>query len=96
MILYSSRPLTPSDAWSVLAKSGECRYDRDLHAGPDHSESKPERDARVQVAREVCDLCPVRALCLDYAMAVRPADGVWAGFTADEIGGFPGGLSEAA
>ncbi|MFG1753669.1 WhiB family transcriptional regulator [Streptosporangium sandarakinum] len=82
----STQELNPADAWSVLAEAGECRYDRDLHAGPDHPESEHERAARVQVAREVCGPCPVRALCLAYAVAVRPATGVWAAHTAEEIG----------
>ncbi len=30
-------------------------------------------------------VCPVRLACLAYALRTRPAAGVWAGFTAEEI-----------
>ncbi|MFG1751444.1 WhiB family transcriptional regulator [Streptosporangium sandarakinum] len=89
-------PLNLADAWNVLAEAGECRYDRDLHADPDHPESEQERAARVQVAREVCGSCPVRALCLAYAVTVRPATGVWAARTAEEIGHLADTLPELA
>ncbi|MFF0249591.1 WhiB family transcriptional regulator [Streptosporangium sandarakinum] len=89
-------PLNLADAWSVLAEAGECRYDRDLHAGPNHPEGAHERAARVQVAREVCGPCPVRALCLAYALTVRPATGVWAACTAEEIGHLADTLPELA
>ncbi|GAA2803380.1 WhiB family transcriptional regulator [Nonomuraea dietziae] len=78
--------LNLADAWSVLAESGECRFDPDLHAGPDRPESEHERAARLHVARELCGSCPVRALCLRFALQVRPKAGVWAAFTAEEIG----------
>ncbi|GAA2803492.1 hypothetical protein GCM10020219_088720 [Nonomuraea dietziae] len=38
------------------------------------------------MARELCGSCPVRALCLRFALQVRPKAGVWAAFTAEEIG----------
>lgn len=42
-----------------------------------------------QLARQVCEVCPVRWECLAYAMAVEPATrslraGMWGGFTAHE------------
>jgi len=42
------------------------------------------------VAREVCASCPVRVACMAYALRSRPAAGVWAGFTCDEIAGLAG------
>ncbi|MFF4240459.1 WhiB family transcriptional regulator [Actinomadura geliboluensis] len=70
-----------------LGERGECRHDPDLHMGPDAFESEPivERLARQDVAREVCEDCPVWALCLDYALRVRPAFGVWAGYLPREL-----------
>ncbi|WP_344843698.1 WhiB family transcriptional regulator [Nonomuraea dietziae] len=53
---------------------------------PDRPESEHERAARLHVARELCGSCPVRALCLRFALQVRPKAGVWAAFTAEEIG----------
>ncbi|GLZ15643.1 hypothetical protein Acsp04_58780 [Actinomadura sp. NBRC 104425] len=63
----------------------QCRFDPDLHTGPVGEESPAERAAREAVAVEVCQLCPVRARCLDLAMWVRPEYGVWAGLTAAEL-----------
>ena len=57
-------------------------------ARPDiEAEDEPPEDraARIDVAREVCASCPVRLACLAYTLRTRPAAGVWAGFTPDEI-----------
>ena len=50
-------------------------------------EPTQDRAARVEVARQVCAACPVRRPCLAYALRTRPAAGVWAGFTPEEITG---------
>ena len=49
------------------------------------NEPPEDRAARINVAREVCAACPVRLACLAYTLRTRPAAGVWAGFTPDEI-----------
>jgi hypothetical protein len=73
----------------VLAGDPGCLCDPELFTGPagieTEDEPAPDRAARVAVAREVCASCPVRLACLAYALRTRPAAGVWAGFTADEI-----------
>lgn len=71
-----------------LPDAAGCRFDPELHDGPDRIESAAERAAREQVARDVCAACPVRAECLDYAVRVRPVRGVWAGFTPAQLPGF--------
>ncbi|GAA5045514.1 hypothetical protein HNP84_002610 [Thermocatellispora tengchongensis] len=75
-----------------LAENAACMFDPELHTGPDlfADESAEEREARVQVAREVCADCPVWASCLFYALDTRPEVGVWAGLTAEEIASLPG------
>src|SRR5207244_3953217 len=74
----------------VLAGDPGCVCDPELFTGPARVEPEDEppedRAARVAVAREVCASCPVRLACLAYALRTRPTEGVWAGFTADEIG----------
>lgn len=42
--------------------------------------------ARLQTveARDVCNSCPVRTLCLEWAMAHHPQAGIWGGITEDE------------
>lgn len=60
----------------------------DLFTGPDLFEPEPEevRLARETEAKAVCASCPARAACLAYALAIRPAVGIWAGLTPEEIG----------
>ena len=70
-----------------LGTRGDCRHDPELHTGPDAFEDEPiaEKLAREDVAKEVCESCPVWALCLDYALRVRPAHGIWAGYRPREL-----------
>lgn len=63
----------------------QCRFDPDLHTGPDGYESPGERAARELVAKQVCESCPLRGACLELAMRICPEFGVWAGFTAAEL-----------
>ena len=35
-------------------------------------------------AKAICGSCPVRAPCLDYALATGQRDGIWGGMTAEE------------
>lgn len=74
---------------AVLAGDPACLCDPELFTGPADMEADDEpaddRAARIAVAREVCAACPVRLACLAYSMRTRPAAGVWAGHTADEI-----------
>jgi WhiB family transcriptional regulator, redox-sensing transcriptional regulator len=74
---------------AVLAGDPGCVCDPELFTGPTDIEPENEppedRAARINVAREVCASCPVRLACLAYTLRTRPAAGVWAGFTPDEI-----------
>jgi len=74
---------------TVLAGDPGCVCDPELFTGPTGTEPENEppedRAARIAVAREVCASCPVRLACLAYTLRTRPAAGVWAGFTPDEI-----------
>lgn len=39
---------------------------------------------QIAEAKEVCGACPVRAECLEDALARREPDGIWGALTADE------------
>ncbi len=41
-------------------------------------------DAVVEVAKAVCEMCPVRQACLEHALAHREREGVWGGTTERE------------
>jgi transcription factor WhiB len=77
------------DLLDELNAHGECRFDPELHTGPDVFTIEPPayRMAREDAAREVCEDCPVWDLCLDYALRMPslPKSGIWAGHTAREI-----------
>jgi WhiB family redox-sensing transcriptional regulator len=74
---------------TVLAGDPGCVCDPELFTGPADIEPEDEppeaRAARIEVARQVCASCPVRLACLAYTLRTRPAAGVWAGFTPEEI-----------
>ena len=84
----------------VLASDPGCMCDPELFTGPADMEAEDEpaaeRAARVAVAREVCASCPVRLACLAYSLRTRPAAGVWAGLTAEEIGALPAAAARPA
>jgi WhiB family transcriptional regulator, redox-sensing transcriptional regulator len=54
-----------------------------LFFGPDH-ERRSEREIREAKAKAICQLCPVRTQCLDYALrnSIRP--GIWGGLNEEE------------
>jgi WhiB family transcriptional regulator, redox-sensing transcriptional regulator len=46
----------------------------------------PETDdeAEAEVAKAVCEECPVRQACLEHALAHREREGIWGGATERE------------
>jgi len=52
--------------------------------GLDTSVFFPASDADAGPAKAVCAGCPVRDLCLEWAIASRQEDGVWGGLTDNE------------
>lgn len=72
---------------SLFAAGPACGPDdAELFTGLD-LESDEARQEREGKAKEICGQCPAWAECLAYALAVRPAAGVWAGLSADELRG---------
>jgi WhiB family transcriptional regulator, redox-sensing transcriptional regulator len=48
---------------------------------PSHLEPRDDKSRREARAKAICKLCPVNAPCLDYAVRIREAHGVWGGTT---------------
>lgn len=44
----------------------------------------PDDDDDAAEAVAICAACPVRELCLEFALATRQDDGVWGGLTGTE------------
>ena len=51
---------------------------------PSHPERKDERIQRERIAKEICRTCPVVKSCLDYAVRIREANGIWGGLNEAE------------
>lgn len=51
---------------------------------PSAQERKEERERREVRAKSICQICPVRSQCLDYANTIREPYGIWGGFTESE------------
>ena len=51
---------------------------------PSRAERKDERMARERSAKEICRTCPVVQSCLDYAVRIREANGIWGGLNEAE------------
>ncbi|MEU5880878.1 WhiB family transcriptional regulator [Spirillospora sp. NPDC047279] len=83
----SNLAITITDLRGEPIEGAQCRFDPELHTGPDvfTQESAEDREVREAVAIGVCETCPLRQACFEYAVTTMPESGVWAGFTAEEI-----------
>jgi WhiB family transcriptional regulator, redox-sensing transcriptional regulator len=54
-----------------------------LFFGP-ANEPRPDREIREAKAKAVCQLCPVRTQCLDYALRNAIRHGIWGGLDDEE------------
>ena len=65
------------ESWRTRAA---CRGpDTALFFPPTTAERKDDRDARELRAKAICRVCAVRRECLDYALALGEAHGIWGG-----------------
>ena len=49
--------------------------------GPEHAETVKEKRDREDQAKAVCEICPVKKDCLEYALDAREPYGIWGGLT---------------
>jgi WhiB family redox-sensing transcriptional regulator len=57
-----------------------CRgEDSSFFYAPNYFEKRAEKHAREAVAKALCVRCPVREICLEYALEVRETHGIWGG-----------------
>jgi WhiB family redox-sensing transcriptional regulator len=56
----------------------------ELFFAPTVAERKEDRKQREAKAKAICGQCPVRGDCLDYALGLREAHGIWGGLTEGE------------
>ena len=55
--------------------------DPTIFFGPEHPETVKEKRDREEAAKAVCDTCPVKQECLEYALEAREGYGIWGGLT---------------
>jgi WhiB family transcriptional regulator, redox-sensing transcriptional regulator len=67
-------PITPAPAPVGWRYRAACR-------GGDLEVFFPGRGQSAEPARQICASCPVRELCLDYALRHGIVDGIWGGLT---------------
>ncbi len=75
--------MNPMDrSWQPIAL---CRGNHShLFFPPSTTERKDERERREVRAKSICQVCPVRMPCHDYAMEIREPYGIWGGLTESE------------
>ena len=67
----------PIGGWQDRAA---CRgEDSSFFFAPSYFEKRHEKDAREAKAKAICARCPVREMCLEYALAIREPHSVWGG-----------------
>ncbi|MHB8671966.1 MAG: WhiB family transcriptional regulator [Acidimicrobiales bacterium] len=72
----SARPARLGESWRAWAACRGVETER-FYPSAEASEA-------IEGARKVCDGCPVRPACLEYALEAREPYGVWGGLTEDE------------
>lgn len=75
--------MTPLDrTWQPVAL---CRGNHShLFFPPSTTERKEERERREIRAKSICQICPCKAQCLEYAMEIKEPYGIWGGLTEAE------------
>jgi len=78
----TARPvLIPADTGD-WRDNAECRrHDPDLWFAVGHS---PGWQAKTEEAKSICGRCPVRSVCLEWALSTGQQAGVWGGLTESE------------
>lgn len=51
---------------------------------PDEILDTVTRKIAIQTAKDLCNSCPIRAQCLEFALANNEAYGIWGGLTPQE------------
>ena len=72
----------PDRTWQPIAL---CKGNHShLFFPPSVAERKDERERREERAKSICQVCPVRNACHEYAMEIREPYGIWGGLTEAE------------
>ena len=78
------RPQPETPSWDETASSPEAWRQDALCAETDPEAFFPEKGGSTRDAKRVCSGCPVRAQCLDFALANDERFGIWGGLSERE------------
>ena len=77
--------MVESDDQLEWQEDAACReFDNVLFFGAEDGESELERQTREAHAKTICNSCPVKQPCLEFAMETNQKYGIWGGLTAKE------------
>lgn len=72
--------MTTSETFQAWQRDAECRGEqRRYFFPPTWAERRDEKDRRERQAKLICERCPVRAECLEFAVSTNEAFGIWGG-----------------
>ena len=79
--------MVESDEQLEWQEDAACReFDNVLFFGAEDGESELERQTREAHAKTICNSCPVKQPCLEFAMETNQKYGIWGGYTDKERG----------
>lgn len=77
----AARPVGDPSVWKT---QGACADGADAALFFPETLTRPELAAANERAKEICAECPVRSVCLEYALSTPEHYGVWGGMSAGE------------
>lgn len=81
--------------WPEWQLEAACQYDEpmwDIFYGFEKNGRVTTTDDQIQTAKFICESCPVRQECLDYALDANIRYGIWGGLTDAERQEIPDGV----
>jgi WhiB family redox-sensing transcriptional regulator len=83
---HAGRPWAQAALPGPWADRAACIGEADLFFPPNGSpgERTDARDYRIKRALAICDRCPVRVECLDFAVTNKEHHGIWGGRVLDK------------
>ena len=77
--------MVESDEQLEWQEDAACRQlDNVIFFGAEDGESELERQQREAHAKSICETCPVKSPCLEFAMETNQKFGIWGGLTDKE------------
>ena len=72
-------------AWKTLARAADDIGDNlPCRQAPDMFHAAMNEGYYIRMAKRACQQCPIRNLCLEYAITHNETEGVWGGLTISE------------